>query len=281
MAIKDILVHVDETERGVLRADIAIGLAAAHEAHLTGLGISAMTVIPSFVDAELPPNIIEERLAQLREMVAVAEAAFKAKAGRAGISFEWRAIEMPVGDVARVVINQARHTDLTIVGQPDPEVTGRTVSLDLVERLILDAGGPVLLVPYVGKVEKLAKHAFLAWNGSRESARAAHDLLPLLAKDARITVMYVNPPGEDHAHRDIAGVDIATYLARHGLDVKAAHVIAEDMKVGDMILSRAVDSGADMIVMGAYGHSRLREMILGGATRHILQHMTMPVLMSH
>ena len=281
MAIKDILVHVDETERGALRADIAIGLAAGHEAHLTGLGISAMTVIPSFVDAELPPNIIEERLAQLREMVAEAEATFKAKSGQAGISFEWRVIEMPVGDVARVVSHQARHTDLTIVGQPDPQVSGRTVSLDMVERLILEAGGPVLLVPYVGKVETLAKHAFLAWNGSRESARAAHDLLPLLARGAQVTVMYVNPPGDDHAERDIAGVDVATYLARHDLDVKAAHVIAEDMKVGDMILSRAVDAGADLIVMGAYGRSRFREMILGGATRHILQHMTMPVLMSH
>ncbi len=281
MAIKDILAHVDESDRGAVRADIAIGLAAKHEAHLTGLGISAMTMIPSFVDAELPPNIIEERLARLREMVGEAEATFKGKAGLAGISSEWRVIEMPVGDVARVVSRQARHVDLTIVGQPDPRVPGRTVSLDLVERLILDAGGPVLLIPYVGEVETLAERAFLAWNGSRESARAAHDLLPLMAKGARVTVMYVNPPGEDHAHRDIAGVDIATYLARHDLDTSVAHVIAEDMKVGDMILSRAADSGADLIVMGAYGHSRLREMILGGATRHILKHMTMPVLMSH
>jgi nucleotide-binding universal stress UspA family protein len=281
MSIKDILVHVDESDRGALRTEIAIDLAARHEAHLTGLGISAMTMIPSFVDAELPPSIIEERLAGLRETVAAAEAAFSGKARLAGISSEWRVIEMPVGDVARVVSDQARHVDLTIVGQPDPEASGRTVSLDLVERLILDAGGPVLLIPYVGKVETLATHTFLAWNGSRESARSADDVLPLLAKGARVTVMHVNPPGKDHAQRDIAGVDIATYLARHDLDVKAAHVVAEDMKVGGMILSRAVDFGADLIVMGAYGRSRFREMILGGATRHILRHMIMPVLMSH
>jgi nucleotide-binding universal stress UspA family protein len=186
-----------------------------------------------------------------------------------------------VADVARVVALHARHADMTVLGQPDPDAPGGSLSMDIVERLLLDAGVPVLLIPYAGTFETIGSHAMLAWNGSRESARAVCDSLPFLEKGAEIAVLQVNPPSRKPADRDVAGADISVHLAGHGLKAVAAHVVAEDMKVGDMILSRAADAGADMIVIGAYGQSRLREMVLGGATRYILQHMIVPVLMSH
>ena len=281
MTLKDILVHVDNHERGALRARLAVDLARRHEAHLTGLGVSGFSVVPSFVDAELPPEIIQAHIDASRAEAEAAGATFQETANQAGIGVEWRVVEQPVADVARMVALHARYADLTVIGQPDPEADGRTLPLDVIERLLLDAGGPVLLIPYAGAVDKLGDHIMLAWNGSREAARAVRDSLPFLHKGAKVTALHVNPPGRDHAERDIAGVDIAVHLARHGLKAEVAHVIAEDMGVGDMILSRAADAGVDMIVMGAYGHSRLREMVMGGATRHILQHMTVPVLMSH
>ncbi|MBT6116637.1 MAG: universal stress protein [Rhodospirillaceae bacterium] len=281
MALKDILVHVDNDERGALRARLAVDLARRHEAHLTGLGVSGFTVVPSFVDAELPTEIVQAHIEASRVEAEAAGDSFRAAADQAGIGVEWRVVEQPVADVARVVALHARHADLTVMGQPDPEADGRSLSLDIVERLLLDAGGPVLLIPYAGRFEVLGGHVMLAWNGSREAARAVRDSLPFLAKGTQVTVLRVNPPGRDPGERDIGGADIAVHLARHGLEVEVAHVVAKDMNVGDMILSRAADAGADMIVMGAYGHSRLREMVLGGATRHILQHMTVPVLMSH
>jgi nucleotide-binding universal stress UspA family protein len=281
MALKDILVHVDNDQRGIARAGFAVDLARRHEAHLTGLGVSGFSSMPTFVDAELPAEIIQAHIDASRAEAEAAGKAFREVAEKAGLGVEWRSVEEPVADVARVVALHARHADLTVLGQPDPDEPGRSLSLDIVERLLLDAGGPVLLIPYAGKFETIGDHVMLAWNGSRESARAVRDSLPFLAKGAKVTVLQVNPPSRKPADRDVAGADIAVHLARHGLKAEAAHVVAEDMKVGDMILSRAADAGADMIVMGAYGHSRLREMVLGGATRHILQHMTVPVLMSH
>ena len=281
MAVKTILVHVDDTERGAARVDLAAGLARTHGAHLIGLAVNAAAIVPAFVGAEIPAQVWQLQIDEMAKHVDAAGEMFKKAVKKAGVAHEWRVLDQQIGDIARVVSQHARHADLTILGQPDPDRNGRTLSLDVVERVVLDAGGPVLVIPYAGTFASVGRRVMLAWNGSREACRALHDATAVLDPKAEIVVMNVNPPGAHHAERDVAGVDIAAAIARHGYKAEVAHVIAEDMKVGDIILSRASDAGADMIVMGAYGHSRLRELVLGGATEYVLNHMTVPVLMSH
>jgi len=122
----------------------------------------------------------------------------------------------------------------------------------------------------------------VAWNGTRESARAAFDALPLLAKAKSVKLLWINPSTENGGNGNgMPGSELATALSRHGVKVEAGHSAVRDVGVGDELLSRAADQGTDLLVMGAYGHSRVREYVFGGATRHILQHMTVPVLFSH
>jgi nucleotide-binding universal stress UspA family protein len=281
MPVKDILVHVDDSARGKMRVSLGADLATRHGARLIGFGINPAIAVPAFVGAEIPVQIWEEQARQMDARLAAAAKLFAGQVERAGVPSEWRVLGDQVGDPAALVSISARYADLAIVGQPSPEGNVGSLSMDTVERVVLDAGGPVVVVPYAGTFTAMGKRAMLAWNGSREAARAARDAMAVLEKGASITVMEVNPKGKSRAERDVVGADIAAHLARHGYKCEVAHVIAEDMKVGDMILSRASDAGADLIIMGAYGHSRLREMVLGGATAYVLQHMTMPVLMSH
>ncbi|MGH6953320.1 MAG: universal stress protein [Alphaproteobacteria bacterium] len=282
MAIKEILVLVDGGARAGFSIDLAAELAKRCGAHLAGLFLGTTPIGPYLMAAELPASFWEAEAQKLENRMAAAERLFRSRVGPTGLSSEWRASRAAPADLGRVAAEHARYADLAVVGQPDPdapELFGLTT--EAVEELVLDAGGPVLIVPYAGEFKDVGRRAMVAWNGSREAARATRDALGIMRNGADVVVMQINPPGRDHAHRDVPGADIAHRLARHGLKAEAAHVVAEDMQVGDMILSRAADAGADLIIMGAYGHTRLRELVLGGATRHVLRHMTVPVLMSH
>jgi nucleotide-binding universal stress UspA family protein len=137
----------------------------------------------------------------------------------------------------------------------------------------------VLFVPYTGRFRDIGKRVLVAWNASREAARAVSDALPILAQAQSVEVVAFDPDGADHG--EVAGADIALFLARHGVKASAARQSAPDIDVGSQILSRVADSNADLLVMGGYGHSRLRELALGGATRTVLDSMTLPVLMAH
>ena len=147
----------------------------------------------------------------------------------------------------------------------------------------MGAGRPVLAVPYAGKFDTIGKRIVIAWDARREAARAVADAVPLLEQAESVVTLSINPHGGAQAgtHGEIPGADIATHLARHGISVEAQQLVANDISVGDMLLSRLSDLTADLLVMGVYGHSRARELVLGGVTRHILNHMTVPVLLSH
>jgi nucleotide-binding universal stress UspA family protein len=175
------------------------------------------------------------------------------------------------------VIEQARYVDLTLIGQAGPE----PLSLHSVspEEVVLFSGRPTLIVPAVGRFEHLGRRTLVAWNASREAARAVGDAIPLLVNAEAVTVLSINPArGIDGKQQ---AIDLAHHLARHGIEAEATATVAEDTAVGEVLLARAADLGADLIVMGAYGHSRSRQLLLGGATRHVLQHTTVPVLMAH
>lgn len=276
MALKDLLVHVDNSKACAARVEAAIRLARSNQAHLSGVYVLPMITVPGYAEAQIPLEVIEAQRQAARTQATEAEKLFRSATDKAGISSEWRSVE---DDFARALTLNARYVDVAVMGQVDK--SDPMAISGLVERVMLDAGRPVLVIPYIGAGNTLGERVLIAWNASREAIRAVHDALPLLQKAKSVTVMAINPPAGEEGDGDIPAADISLHLARHGVKVEADHVEAHDIAVGDMLLSRAADKSTDLIVMGGYGHSRLRELVLGGATRHILEHMTVPVLMSH
>ncbi len=276
MSYKTILVHIDSGKRCPARVEVAIRLAQQHDAHLVALHAIAPFEPPGYVMAEMGPAIIEAQRAVAAKELARTEAEFNKKVSAAGLrNAEWRSA---VDDLVDAVTLHARYADLVVIGQTEASDDSH-VPTDFPERLVLAAGRPVLILPTVGKFATIGKRILIAWNPSREATRAVTDAIPLLQRADNVHVMAVNPKAGEHG--SVPGADIGLYLARHGVrvDVKTDH--GAEIDVGNELLSRAADLDADLIVMGGYGHSRLKEWVLGGATRTILASMTAPVLMSH
>ncbi|NQV57528.1 MAG: universal stress protein [Rhodospirillales bacterium] len=276
MGLKDILVHVDWSETSRTRVQIAADLAKQHGAHLTGLYVMPTPYIPTIEDySQLPSDYFQEQIKSGKEEAAAAETDFKEAAETAGIESEWRCAQ---GHVADSIRTHARYCDLLIVGQrnPDTSMNGR----DLPDGVLLSVGRPVLVVPYAGKMKSLGKRVMVGWDSSAQATRAVHDALPLISKADHVDIIAVNPEGTGD-HGEIPCADISLHLARHGITAEAQSIAVSDIGVADILLSRAADKGVDLFVMGAYGHSRLRELVLGGVTAHMLEHMTVPVLMAH
>ena len=278
MAYKNLLVHIDDGKACAGRLEVAIGLARAYDAHLTGLYIAADPVLPGGVSAEMPARFFDTLRAQVAERSAAAEAGFVAAVERAGLTADCRTARCSGSRAAEAIALNARYADLVILGQPEPEANG-DVNAQVPEDVVLSAGRPALVVPYIGAGKRLGVRVMVAWDGGREAARAVGDALPLLARAESVAVLVINPSQGGHGEQP--GADIALHLARHGITVEAQHLEAKDLSVGDALLSRLADQDIDLLVMGAYGHSRLRELVLGGVTRKIFQQMTVPVLMSH
>jgi nucleotide-binding universal stress UspA family protein len=283
MALKDILLHVDEAGGHEARIALAVELARANNAHLTGLfaiepiSFSALAAPagPDFAAAEAFQELQRQHGAVRAGLGERLGALFGDAARRAGIASEWRVVEE---DAASAMALHARYADLAVVGQADPE--NPPAGEGVAEAVLLGSGRPVLAVPFIGAAA-IGKRALIAWNGSREAARAVNDALPLLAGAEQVTVLSINPARGIGGEGNLPAADMALHLARHGVKAEASYTHSEDVSVGDIILSRAADLGADLIVMGGYGHSRAREFVLGGATRTLLHHMTVPVLLSH
>ena len=273
MSYKTILVHIDEHPRRSERLALALGLGAAFEAHVVGLFALEAARIPSYALAEAGPLVQEIELRRRREAAAVAEKEFRQAERRAAGKAEWR---LSMDSALGAVRLNARYADLLVAGQPEP---GDLFGFDFAAEIILSTGRPVLFVPYAGRFAACGKRVLVAWNASREAARAVSDALPLLARAEAVEVVAFDPDRGDHG--EVPGADLSLYLARHGVKASAARQRAPSLDIGAQILSRAADTGADLIVMGGYGHSRLREVVLGGATRSLLEAMTVPVLMSH
>jgi nucleotide-binding universal stress UspA family protein len=278
MAYKNLLVHIDDSKACAGRLDVAIALARAHNAHLTGLYVAVDPVLPGSMSAEVPARFMDTLLAQISERSVAAEAGFAAVVERAGLTADCRTARCPGSRSANVIALHARYADLVILGQPEPEAGGE-VNARVPEDVVLSTGRPTLVVPYIGAGKRLGVRVMVAWDGGREAARAVGDALPLLVRAESVAVLVVNPNHGGHGEQP--GADIALHLARHGITVEAQHLEVKDLSVGDALLSRLADQDIDLLVMGAYGHSRLRELVLGGVTRKIFQQMTVPVLMSH
>jgi nucleotide-binding universal stress UspA family protein len=285
MRLRDLQVVLDASPRSATQLGIALDLARSAGAHLTGLCPLELLLPPDlgFVLGGYPEVMalqaaVDQLQTRASTQAATIEAGFREALRREGISGDWRTAS---GGVAEAVAFHARHADLTIVGQTDPDHRPPPSGRHMIEDVLLAAGRPLLIIPYAGTFPNIGRNVLVAWAETREAARAVSDALGLIDPSASVTVLTIARAGHADAP-EVPGAEIAAHLARHGLTVTAARSIADGaISEADALLSYAADTGADLLVMGGYGHSRVRELTLGGVTRNVLRHMTLPVLMSH
>jgi nucleotide-binding universal stress UspA family protein len=275
--IKDLVVNLTVGTDGDPAAQFAISIAAKFEAHIAGIAFAYDPAITPTVMNELSASWVDALQAENRAAAQEAVDRFEAAAKREGLSAEHRIIEANLGRAAKLFGRMARRFDVAVVGQTDPE---QALPGDLlIEAALFESGRPVVVVPYIQTEGLKLGHILVCWDGSRNAARAIADSMPFLTRGKKVEIVMV-ASGEGEAG-ELPGAELGEHLARHGLTVEVKRLVAADVDVSNVILSYAADRAADFIVMGGYGHSRLREFILGGATRGILQSMTVPVLMAH
>ncbi|MDI1283217.1 MAG: universal stress protein [Reyranella sp.] len=278
MAYKTILVHCDAAKNVAHRLGVAAELAQQHGAHLVGFHARPPFQTPVFFDGGFPmDDFFKSYDASVKADQATALAAFEKAAKGRHLSTDWRVVD---GFVDSELAVQARYADLLVLGQTDPDSSLPTPT-DLPEAVALTSGRPVLVVPHIGVTSAPGKTVLLCWNASREAAHAASEALPFLKSATKVIVLVIDAKSTPDGHGAEPGADAAAWLARHGVKVTVQRDTAANDDVGATILSRAADHAVDLIVMGLYGHSRLREMVLGGASRTLLGSMTAPVLMAH
>ena len=284
MTFKDILVALDGAPPARERVEQAAALAQRFEAHLVGLH---STLAPAsqpgrgyfeYFDRSLLEPLYRDFDDKMRAEAEGARQLFEDAARRRGVSAEWRAAS---GYPSQTAALHGRYADLIVLGQLDPDDPQAPLFRPLPEEVALAVGRPVLAIPYAGTWDMIGRRVVVGWDASREATRAINDAMPLLAAAETVTVLVIDPADGAAGHGEMPGADIALHLARHGVKAAIESTVSGGIGVGNALLSRASDFAADLLVMGAYGHSRVRELLLGGATRTILESMTLPVLMSH
>lgn len=270
MTLRNILVHLDAGERSAARLNLAIGLAARDGARLLGLFAQLGSPHQVGVVASWPSETYRQAAETSHQRFAAATQ---------GLALaEWRDVNRGgATEITDRVIAASRHVDLAILGQHAPDGDA-PLPADLAEQVVLNAGRPVLVVPYIGAPDSLGERAIVAWNASREAARALNDALPLLPPHARMLLMSVqSSPDTDE---DLTP-DIVHHLRLHGVEPTVEALQAGGIGLMDQLLNRLADIGGDLLIMGAYGHYGFPQLARGSGTRYILGHMTAPVLFSH
>ncbi|HXW27315.1 MAG TPA: universal stress protein [Xanthobacteraceae bacterium] len=273
---KDVVVKLSLDASADPTASYAISLAGAFDAHLTGIAFGYEPDVmpdPSGPGARRFLRLLDESV----EAAGAAATQFEKDADAAGLQATARTMTTTISAAYGLFGRIARRFDLSVVGQDDPDKSAGEALI--VEGALFESGRPVLVVPYIHKAGLSLDRVMACWDGSRPAARALADAMPLLVRANKVDVVVVE---EDRADSDeVPGADVAQHLARHGLTVAIERIPRGNLAVKDVLLNYAADSGADLVVMGGYGHSRMREFILGGATRGMLESMTVPTLMSH
>ncbi len=280
MTYKTILVHLHDAARAPRLLETALPLARAMDAHLIALCVvPPYVVIPAMEGSGTTVTVEEHRDAYRTEMAQLKGMFAEATKLRAGKS-EWRESDAAFATAADRIIEHGRACDLVIASQKNP-AWAYSAHLEEPARLAIETGRPVLLVPNAGQISAPPKRVTVAWNGRREAARAIFDAMPLLAGADEVQVLWVDPERDQPVAGDLPGAELSATLARHGVKCLVSQASAFDADVGRELLRQADAFGSGLIVMGAYGHSRFREFLLGGASRDMLAAMNRLVLMSH
>jgi nucleotide-binding universal stress UspA family protein len=274
---KDVVVNISGRGTRDFAAEYATSIAATFGAHLAGISFLYEPVIPDGTLGGIPVDLIELQREENSKVANEAVSRFEAGVKKAGISAETRILDATFGGAATVFAQIARRFDLAVVGQAQRE--GGASDELVVEGALFESGRPLVVVPYIQKRGLTLERVLACWDGGRTAARAIGDAMPFLerAKAVDIVIVAEERKGGD----EINGANMSEHLARHGVAANVKRIAKGDLAIEDVLLSYAADSGADFMVMGGYGHSRLREFILGGVTRGILGSMTVPVMMSH
>jgi nucleotide-binding universal stress UspA family protein len=276
MSYKTILVHIDPGKHCAKRLEVAIKLAKEYDACLVGLHAFFPYMPPGYIMDQMGAEIMVAQKKTATESMTRTEKAFRNQTKSSGLErTEWHTA---YDDPVYAMSSHARYADLVVISQGDSS-DDSGVDMNFPERLILAAERPVLVLPNTGDFASVGKRIMIAWNASQEATRAITNAIPFFKLADKVYVTTVNPKSSNND--TIPCADIVRYLTSHGvrLEVKEHHDVNID--IGNELLSRASDLSADLLVMGCYGHSRVREWILGGATRTILESMTIPVLMSY
>jgi nucleotide-binding universal stress UspA family protein len=268
-----IIQSAEDTERVL---DCAIPLAARFEGHLIGVHAEALPVAYASTIGFPDTEFLQATATMNKERAKKLEGLFRGRVEAAGQSFEWRGMESFSGDSALSGISSARCADLVIAAQRNPDADSDT-STDI-DTLLYDAGRPVLVVPHAGPSLSTYNRVLIAWNGSREAARAAFDALPFIVEAEEAEILVIDQPDDSDAEG--GGAEIAAALARHGATVAVSMEDSDGRSVDDVIQDRVAATGSDLLVMGAYSHSWLRELLFGGITRTVLQSMPVATFMS-
>jgi nucleotide-binding universal stress UspA family protein len=289
MSLKDLLVCFDRTDAGYARLELAFNLARASRVYLTGAYVLPEARVspagsvgfgfgpPAGMTGPAAEGVSAGGVLREAEAAEAAEQHFRSKLRLNGIEGEWHLLAD--GDSA-ALIELAKSVDLTIAGQRPPNSQSNGVSRFRPEDIVVAAGRPVLIVPYAGAFETVGRRILIAWDGTREANRALHDALPLFT-DPEATVVFVGSHERDLEQHRPALNRVVDHLHHYGVAAKSEETLRGGLAVSDILLSRAADLAADLIVAGGYHHSQLREALLGGVSRELLEHMTVPVLMSH
>lgn len=276
--IKDILVNLSATDAERDPAvEYGVALAELLDAHVTGMGFRIEHALNPSAFGMFPASAVVAATKAEQEAAARAARLFAEACRRAAVAHECVMETAPLADAADRFGRVARRFDLGVVRQPKSDA----LALEhlTLQAALFDSGRPLIVVPYIQRTPPRFDRVALCWDGSRSAARAAGDALPLLARAKTIDIVIVK--SEPLKSEELPGADIAAHLARHGLKVNVAPTGRGDLDVGTIILNYVSDHSIDFLVMGGYGHSRLREFVLGGATRTLVSSMTVPTLMAH
>ena len=271
MRFKTIVAILQNEQDAERVLDCAIPLAERFQSHLIGIHAEALPVPYTSATGFPDTEFLQVSADMSRERADKLQAVFLKHIENSGLSFEWRSLETFSGDSALSGISSVRTADLIIAAQRE---SGGDPSAD-VDTLVYDAGRPVLVVPHSGPLATSFKHVLLAWNGSKEAARAAFDALPFIIEAEKTDILVIDPPDTLDENPEAAGAEIAAALSRHGATVSVSVLKSEGMSVDDVIQTRITETGADLLVLGAYSHSWLRQLLFGGVTRTVLR--TVPV----
>lgn len=274
--LRTIAAYVPDADRAERVFLVAAELAAQQNAHLDGYYVMPPEVtVPTFA---LGRQFVTAGRAALNDQAEKVKAHFDAAGSALQVNKTWRVLEAGQHSIPQALTSTLRTADLVVLSQRDPEWSD-SLLLEHPEDIVMLSGRPVLMIPNSGRFERIGRRIVVAWNDRREAARAVFDALPMLKAADEVRLVWVNPDKSKKV--DLPTADIAEALARHGVQCTGAVAYGMEQSVGDTLLNECSDAAADLLVMGAYGHARLREFVFGGATRHILKTMTIPVMLSH
>jgi nucleotide-binding universal stress UspA family protein len=278
MSFRDIIVHLTLDPRNEARIQLAIAIARRFGARISGLYTVPPPNVPYYMGEYIPTELIQKQMDEAQKASVGAKETFLATCADANVEHRWLASDMAPVEALRLA---ARASDLVIVGQPDPNPSDPAAipyGTDVLpHELALQAGRPVLAVPHQGTFTEIGRNVLIGWNGKREAARAVHDAMPLLRGAEAVHIVVVAPEKKGRSPLS----EITEHLQRHGLRIQSTVIDGGGQKVGQVLMAEAQARGADLVVMGAFGHSRLREMVFGGVTETVLSNMTLPVLLSN